>query len=314
MGLTVSTVAPTLDLTTLAAVKAELGGTFSAGDDAVLSNLITQASSGIVSHCRRPFARESYTETLGGYGDIRLQLARTPLAEVTALTIMSNVVTDFGIEDADKGWLYMRCWAGTSSFSWQRTQFPWTAGRYVGLSGSGAWLDQGTPLPRQEMPSISVDYTAGYILPSQFLVAKTTISASAIDNSFNDSASGFPALLKAGDIIEPSGFVATANNRRWLVTGTPTTAKVIVSGTVTTEAAGASVTVKFRPPSSHRSFDDVEKACIEAVKTWWLSRNEDSSIVEKHAGPMGLRYGEGNEDGALPPTCVGLLRHWVRAA
>lgn len=314
MGLTVSTVAPTLRLTTRAAIKAELSGTFTAADDLLIDSFLDQASAAIVSHTRRMFARESYTETLGGYGDIRLQLARTPVVAVTVLTIMSNVVTDFGIEDEDKGWLYMRCFAGTSGFSWQRTQFPWTAGRYIGLSGSGAWLDQGTPLPDQEIPSISVDYTAGYILPSQFLSA-VTISAANADSSFNDSASGFPVLLKAGDIVETSGFTNAANNSRWLVTGTPTTAKIVVTGTVTTEAAGATVAVKFRPPSSHRPFDDVEKACIEVVKSWYLSRKDDSNIVEKHAGPMGLRYGEGaSGNGALPPTAVALLRNWVRAA
>lgn len=313
MVLSVSTVAPTLRLTTRSAVKAELGIT-SAADDALLDALIDQYSAAIVSYCHRPFARESYSEQLGGFGDIRLQLARTPVVAVTALTLWGQTVTDYGIEDADKGWLFSRTFSGTGQ-TWQREAWPWTAQVYPGLSAGGAWLDRGFPLSRQEEPAAAVDYTAGYILPSQFVTA-VTVSAANADSSFNDSASGFPALLKAGDIVETSGFVNAANNARFLVSGTPTTSKIIVSGTLTTEAAGPQVTVKFRPPSSHRPFDDVEKACIEAVKSGYLSRTADSSLIEKQAGPMRLRYSEGRatEGQGLPPACVGLLRPWVRAA
>lgn len=302
MGLSVSTVAPTLRLTTRAAVKLELGITAST-DDALFDTLIDQASSAIVAYTHRPFARESYTETLPGYGDIHLQLARTPIVAVTAVSdVDSNVITDYAIASPDKGWLYRRLgWA-------------WTAQAYGGLAAGGAFMDFGTPLARQEEPFYSVDYTAGYILPSQFVTA-TTISAANGDSSFNDSGSGFPALVKAGDIAEVSGFVATANNARWSVVSA-TTAKIVVLGTLTTEAAAASVTVKFRPPSSHRPFDDVEKACIEAVKSFYNARKDDSSVIEKAAGPMRLRYSEGRagEASGLPPVCVGLLRPWVRAA
>lgn len=312
--LSVSTVAPTLRLTTRAAVKAELGLT-SAADDALLDQLIDQYSAAIVSYCHRPFARESYSEQLGGYGDFRMQLERTPVVAVTSMTLWGQTITDFGIEDADKGWLFSRTFSGSGQ-TWQRQQMPWSAQAYPGLGAGGAWLDQGYPLARQEEPCIAVNYTAGYILPSQYVVDKVTVSASSVDNSFNDSASGFPALLKAGDIVEASGFVTSANNARFLVSGTPTTSKIIVSGTLTTEAASAQITLKFRPPSSHRPFDDVEKACIEAVKTGYLGRRDDSSVIEKQAGPMRIRYSEGRagEAAGLPPSCVGLLRNWVRAA
>ncbi len=314
MVLSTSTVAPTLRLTTRAAVKAEFGIT-SASDDAYIDALIDQYSAAIVSYCHRPFAREAYSEQLPGFGDIRLQLERTPVVSVTAMTIYGQTITDYGIENADRGWLFYRTFSGTGA-TYQRAGFPWSAQRYAGLGAGGAWLDQGYPLDRQETPVVAVDYTAGYILPSQFSTDVVTVSAASSDSSFNDSASRFPALLKAGDIVEVSGFVSAGNNARFLVTGTPTTSKIVVSGTLTTEAAGPQITLKFRPPSSHRPFDDVEKACIEAVKTGFLSRRDDSSIVEKQAGPMRLRYSEGRagEAQGLPPTCVGLLRQWVRAA
>lgn len=301
--LTVSTLAPTLRLTTRTAVKAELGGTFSGADDSLLDVLIDQASSAIVAYCRRVFARESYTETLPGFGGIHLQLARTPVVAVTAVADQdSNVITDYTIADPDKGWLYRR-------LGWL-----WSAQSYGGLAAGGAWLDMGYPLNRQEEPHYSVAYTAGYILPSQFM-APTTVSVDATDDSFNDSASGFPSLLKPGDIVEASGFVNAVNNARHLVV-TATTAKITVSTALTTEAAPATATaIKFRPPSSHKPFDDVEKACIEAVKSYWLSRTQDSTIIEKQAGPMRLRYAEDQSAvPGLPPLCVGLLRPWVRAA
>jgi len=310
MPLTVNTVAPTLRLTTVAAVQAELG---ISTDTSLLGSMVDAASAAIVSYCRRPFARESYTEELPGFGDIRLQLARTPIAAVTSLTLYGETVTDYGIEDADKGWLFMRVWNGTSSYDWPRSQFPWSPLNYIGLSGAGTWLDRGTPLARQEMPVAAVDYTAGYILPSQFM-APTTVSVDGTDDSFNDSASGFPSLLKAGDIIETSGFANAANNARFKIL-TATTAKITISGSLTTEAAPVAATsIKFRPPSSHRPFDDVEKACIEVVKTYYSSRKDDSDLVEKSAGPMRLRWSESGDHWGLPAAAVGLLRPWVRAA
>lgn len=312
MTLSVTTVAPTLRLTTVTAVRAELG--HPASDDAFVAALIDQSSSAIVAYCHRPFARETYTEILPGFGTIRLQMARTPIVSITALTIWGNVITDYGIEDADRGWIFARSLAGVAN-NWNRESFPWTVQSYQGLSGGGAFLDMGSPQPLQEEPAISASYTAGYILPSQFLTS-VTVSADTTDDSFNDSAAAFPALVKAGDVVEVDGFATAANNARWLVTGTPTASKIPISGNLTTEAAGRTISVKFRPPSVHRPFDDVEKACIEAVKSYYSSRKDDSSIVEKQAGPMRIRYSENlaSNPAGLPPVCVGLLRPWVRAA
>ena len=180
---------------------------------------------------------------------------------------------------------------------------------------SGAFLDHGTPLPRQEEPQFSVSYTAGYILPEQSRCCGT-VSALATDSSFNDSASGFPALLTAGDVVVTSGFTEGANSGRHIVTGTPTTSKIVVTSTLTDETAGANKRVRFDPPAHCKPFADVERACIEAVKAGYLQRRDDPSIIEKQAGPMRLRYSESGDVQALglPAVCVGLLRPWVRAA
>lgn len=73
----------------------------------------------------------------------------------------------------------------------------------------------------------------------------TTISASSTDNSFSDSANGFGGL-SVGQWIKVSGFAAPATgNNGYFKIVTKAADKITVShGTVTTKAAGDSVTVK----------------------------------------------------------------------
>lgn len=299
MTITVGTIAPTLLLTTRARVTEDLGA-LPAADVAFVDRLIREASAAIVAYCGRPFARETVTETVPAYGDIHLMLSRTPLVTVTAVTFDGSTgpVTDYSIANRERGLLYRRG-------GWQ-----WTDQVYPGLSAADPF-SFGTPLPGQEEPLVSVDYTGGYILPAQNLVNVTTVSVAAADNSFNDSANGFPAILKAGDVIETSGFTAAANNSRFVVTGTPTTAKVQVSGSLTLELAAAARTVLVQSLP-----EDVEKAAIEAVKTWYDARKDNANLVEKQVGPVRVRYSESElaQNRGLPSLCVGLLRPWVRSA
>lgn len=305
MALTVTTIAQKTRLTTAARVQAELfGGT--ATDTTLIEAEIDRATAAILAYCHRPFTREAYTETLGAFNDIHLQLARTPIVGTpSSVSWNTSVLTDWSVADREKGWLYRR-------LGWS-----WTAQVRGGLIGTGAWLDQGWPLPRQEEPQFSVDYVAGYLLPDDNVTA-TTISAAAADNSFNDSAAGFPALLKAGDVITVSGFTgagAAAANKRHVVTGTPTTSKVQVTSTLVDDAAGETVTITFQTLPY-----DVEKACIETTKAYYLQRYDDPNIEEKQVAVMRLRFGARggqtifSDPQGLPPNVVGLLRPWVRAA
>lgn len=301
MSLSTTTIAATTRLTTVAMVESLIGAT---SDDSLLADLIDQASAAVVGYCHRPFAREVYSESLPGFGDIRLQLARTPVLAVSSIVDQDgNVITDYSIADAERGWLY------------RRGGWSWSVQAYAGLSGGGGFMDFGSPLARQEEPHYTVAYTAGYLLPGTNLVGVSTIAAAAADNSFNDSASGFSTQLRAGDVIEASGFTNAANNGRFVVTGTPTAAKITVSAALTTEAAGSARTVKLQTLPA-----DVEKACIEAVKAWYLERRDNSNVEEKQVGPMRVRYGARgggtifSDPQGLPSICVGLLRPWVRAA
>jgi hypothetical protein len=303
MTLSFTTIAPTVFLTTVARAKEGAGITTSA-DDALLDRLVRAASAAIVSHCGRPFAREAYTESLPGFGSIHLELSRTPVITVSAVTQDGNVITDYEIADRDQGLLY------------RRRGWDWTAQAFPGLSGSGLrFMDMGTPLPRQEEPSFSVSSVCGYILPPQFRLSVATLFTLASDNSFNDSAGLFPALLKAGDVVEALGFTDPANLGRFVVTGTPTVSKIPVSATLVAESAAAGRSTLFHPPAGCRPFDDVEAAAIETVKSWYLGRKEDSNVVEKALGPARLRVGEDESSKqGLPPLAARLLRPWVRAA
>lgn len=303
MGVTVTTAAPTSLLTTRARVLQEVEVS-TVADQTLVDRMIQAASAAIVRYTHREFQRDAVTELLPGFGDIHLQLKRTPIAAVSSVTVSDSALatTDYSIAEKNRGWLY------------RRDGWSWTTQAWPGLSGSWRFLDIGTPLPRQEEPTISVAYTAGYILPSQYVIDATTLSVDGADDSFNDSGNGFPALLKAGDFVETRGFGTAVNNGRFLVTGTPTVGKIVVDAALTTEVAGAQASVLFPEPTGLPF--DVEKAAVEAVKTWFINRSDDSAIIEKAAGPMRLRYSENRatEGQGLPPVCVGLLAPWVRAA
>jgi hypothetical protein len=312
MGLSVVTIARSRRLTHREYVKRQLGLSGST-EDLLLDDLIHEYSAAIESHCRRIFAREVVTETLAGYDDLYLQLSRTPLVSVPAVNFDGSPVTDFEVADRDEGTLY------------RRDGWGWTAQSEAGLTGWQRWPRGGQPLVRRVEPLYSVpSYVGGYVLPSLDVVAQTTISAAAGDSSFNDSANGFPggaAGILAGDVVDVSGFATAANNGRFAITGNPAAGKITVAGTLADAAAGATVTIRFRGRADVRPLDDVEKACIEAVKSGYLQRKDDPQVVEKQVGQLRIRRGEAQTGGSifsdypgLPAVCVGLLRPWVREA
>jgi len=302
VGLTVTTAAASRRLARLGHVKAELG-IADTSQDALLRRQIDDASAAIEAYCRRAFAREALTETLAGWDATELQLGRTPLVAVTSVLLDSEPVLDFSIESRDEAALYRRAgWA-------------WTAQRSAGLTGRQRWPGFGAPLPRSEEPRFSVSYVAGYILPEQWLEDDTTVSVDAGDDSFN-AAGKFPTLLQAGDVLVASGFAQPANNGRFVVTGTPTSLKVQVSAALTTEAAGASATIRFDPPGECRGIADLERACVQTVKRLYHGRAQDPDVVEKQVGQLRIRRGESDTALTLPlpAEVVGLLRPWVRGA
>lgn len=300
MGLVVVTRATTQRLTTKERVKLEMPSIPASADDAFIDSLIDNATSGIQAYCNRekaPFARQSYVETLGAFGDIQLMLKGTPLVVVSAVLQDGMPLLDWSIEDPDAGILY------------RRNQFFWTAQLNPGFGGRQSFPSFGAPIPMAEEPRFTVNYVAGWLMPGQDLLGKGTISVSAVDNSFNDSALGFPPLLQAGDFITSSGFVNAANNGQFVVSGTPTAGKIPVTAVLTTEVAPASSSFVFRTIPS-----DLEKAAVETVKAWYLDRQKAPHSRRERIGMQDLEWTDPVNVTGLPFSAVGLLGAYLRAA
>lgn len=297
MGVVTSVYAPTLVLSTIAKVKAELGITVTTYDS-LLTELLRQASATVETYCQRTFARQTYVETTGALGGVYFDLFQAPVVSLSSTTYSGDVLTDVTVADVERGRLY------------REGGFAWTTARFAGLSAAGGWLADGIPLPLHEAPDYVFTYKAGFLLPSFNLSLVATVSVASSDSSFNDSASGFPSVgLIAGDVIETIGFSNSANNARFVVSGTPTTAKIVVTGTLTTEAAAAGRTVLI----SNLPYD-VEKAVIEVTKSFYAQRSVDSSVTSKSAGPISISRGGAGvmESLGVSPAAVGLLRPWIR--
>lgn len=132
--LTVTVPAASYRLTTLAAVKTELGLT-AGTDDALLTALIDRASAAVMRYCNRGFALETVTETLRLSGPVReLSLSRWPVVSIASVTENSAALAtgDYEINPA--------------------------TGLLIRLDPSDAprWWPSG---------KIAVTYQAGYLLP-----------------------------------------------------------------------------------------------------------------------------------------------------
>ena len=130
--LTVITPATSHRLTTLERARALLG--FGSGDDAAVNVLVDQASRAVADYCRRPFGLETVRESFGALDRQRaVMLARSPVTAIASVTRDGvALLSSEYLFDAEKGLLYP---TDSYEFSWWH---PW----------------------------LVVDYTAGYLLPS----------------------------------------------------------------------------------------------------------------------------------------------------
>jgi hypothetical protein len=297
MGLAVTTPTNTVLLTTIEQAKTEIGVSV-ATHDPIFDTFVRQAGDMADKYCRRVFMRQKYTETVGAFGTPYFSLSQAPVLVLHSSTYKGDTLTDVSIADAGEGLLY------------RRGGFFWTAqGFGAGGLGSGLFLSRGIPIPLTEEPDYVFVHTSGYLTRAHDLCAKSTLSASVTDDSFNDSASGFPPLIQSGDIVEASGFTNAANNGRHVVSGTPTIAKIVVGTTLVTESAAKGRTILFSTLPG-----DVERSILEIVKSLYAQRATDSMLIEKQLGPARVRYSENRGSGAigLPPTAAALLKPWIR--
>jgi len=101
-------------LTTLSAVNLHLfGATTGTSDDALLTQLINQASDDIASRCNRTLTRETRTaEKYTGDGGTKMYLDLYPVYSVATVTIDGEAVTDYtitaksGLLEREDGWDY----------------------------------------------------------------------------------------------------------------------------------------------------------------------------------------------------------------
>jgi len=267
--ITVSTYPPATALTTLRRVKVELGLDLAGSThDELLDDLIGEASAAIEAYCGRDFARATVTEVLPGTGRTLLQLTRTPVVSVSGVVYSSASTiasSEYYVEDQEQGTLY------------RDSGWYWTVGetaedlvpRYV---------------PSQPMNDYSVTYVGGYLVPAQNLSA-ATLEISTSTACVKDSGSGFPTVV-AGDRITTAGWTTAANNRTLTVVS-GTAAKIVVDSTALTAEAS---TDRPRTVVLSNLPRDLERACVETVKAWYLGRQHDPAVTTKTVGPLSLSY------------------------
>jgi hypothetical protein len=146
MGITISVVAETTGLTTVAAVKSVLGRSAN-GKDAEITRLIDAATDAIEEWCGRAFARQTYVETVAGSDHPLLMVTNTPIIGTPTIVCDSSPITDFEVRDAEAGILYR--------------EVGWARGEWAGWNVE-RWAKPGT-----EPLQFAVTYEAGYYLPGQ---------------------------------------------------------------------------------------------------------------------------------------------------
>jgi hypothetical protein len=160
--------------------------------------------------------------------------------------------------------------------------------------------------------------------PTAVTVTAATISASATDNSFNDSGNGFGSLV-AGQIIQVTGFTGdVANNGFFRIASVPSAGKIIVTGgTLVNDTAGESVTIKMgdwstaitvsgtgiSASASDNSFNDTGNGFGNLAVGQWIkvsgftgagatANNKFFKIVSKTAGKIVVTGGTLVDDAA----------------
>lgn len=143
--LTATTTSTSERLTTVPRLKFQLGITDSASDD-LLDDIVLQATDAVATYVGYWPLRQRYTETVAGYGSLRLLLSATPIRAISSIRIDGQLVEPSsymvekplaGIVHRDKGW-------------------PWTAGVETDLESHVA--------PNSELKRFTVDYEAGWIM------------------------------------------------------------------------------------------------------------------------------------------------------
>ena len=283
-----------LAYSTLTALVRSLGeaAPTDSGSQQDLERLLRAASRAIDRHCNRSFLRESLTETVMGDGSPHLLLSRTPIVQLSSIVFQSSPLIGATIEDADAGLLYY-------------------APGFGDTRGYGLHLTQHAQ-PDWDTRDYSVTYVGGYLLPPQNMVSRT-LSVSAAQSAYLDSAGLFP-LLVPGDLVLAAGFTTPANNGLKIVVSR-TASVLVVNATLVDEGApAASADPRQLDVSTLPS--EVEQACLETAKAWWVARDRDPAARSVSVGDLSVTYEGGATPGAMPQAmpfgALALLAPWAR--
>ena len=116
MAITVSIEPESNQLTTVQIVRAELGLDETGSIDAILDNMILEASSAIETFCSRKFGKRTITETLPSSINTRLHLKNNPVVTLTSVTYDGTLVdsADYSMPEPTQGWIYNKSyWKNT---------------------------------------------------------------------------------------------------------------------------------------------------------------------------------------------------------
>lgn len=241
--------APSYQLTTKAAVKADLGIS-DATHDAVLDRMIDAASDAARGFTNRSFAAERIREVVSGQGDEFLSLRRTPLHAIVSVISdgMPIVDYDFDQSDRDAGLLYRK-----NRWDWGAPLQRHTVERYR--------------LPGREERKYAVDYRGGYLLPDITDALWAAVASSVVGTFQGSEGLTFAPSSASGTFTELIG----SHFRFVLAAGTPADSDTVTGGTSGATATVGSPAPELRLPA------DVEEAVRHSVKLRFQMRDSTRS-------------------------------------
>ncbi len=147
MALTVKTAADSTRLCLAGDIMDEMD--VDPDDSATLDKMIQQASDAIVKYCGRYFAKQTYEETVAGFGDCHLMLSVCPVISITSISYNGTTITDYTLQEPESGLVY------------REAGWLWTTKSFGGVIRK--------PMPLGEEFEYTIEYEAGYDLPDQLL-------------------------------------------------------------------------------------------------------------------------------------------------
>ena len=145
MMLRVCTSSTESSLLSLTAYKAAVGTTTTADDD-IMESALSRATALIEGYVGYPLRRQVYSETLGGYGSMELQVTRTPLRAIESIYYGSELVDPTSYDIANEG----------AGLIYRELGWPWTAGIDWDLSPRVT--------PKSEARTYTAVYESGYCI------------------------------------------------------------------------------------------------------------------------------------------------------